>query len=75
MMIKTVVKTLFGIVAANLAERNTIRELNKLSDRELSDIGISRWDIPNIAKQEADMKFSEFSSYKAPTMINGARHA
>ncbi len=75
MMIKTFTKTLYGIVVAYLAERNTFRELNRLSDRELNDIGISRWDIPNIAKQEADMRFAEFSSYKASAMINGARHA
>lgn len=74
-MIKTFTKTLYGIVVAYLAERNTFRELNRLSDRELNDIGISRWDIPNIAKQDGDMIFAELSSYKSPAMINGTSHA
>ncbi len=74
-MIKTFTKTLYGIVVAYLAERNTFRELNRLSDRELNDIGISRWDIPNIAKQDGDMIFAKLSSYKSPAMINGTSHA
>lgn len=69
------IKRIIANVAANLAERNTIRELNRLSDRELNDIGISRWDIPNIAKQEADMRFSEVVGFKANISINGATHA
>ena len=35
--------------------RSTIRELNSLTDRELSDIGISRADIYEIADQAAKM--------------------
>jgi uncharacterized protein YjiS (DUF1127 family) len=35
--------------------RSTIRELNSLTDRELSDIGISRADIYEIADQTAKM--------------------
>lgn len=35
--------------------RKTIRELNSLTDRELSDIGISRADIYDIANQNAKM--------------------
>jgi uncharacterized protein YjiS (DUF1127 family) len=31
--------------------RNTVSELNSLSQRELSDLGISRFDIPAIAHQ------------------------
>lgn len=31
--------------------RNTVRELSNLSDRELNDLGISRCDIPRIAKE------------------------
>jgi uncharacterized protein YjiS (DUF1127 family) len=34
-----------------LRSRETIRELSLLSDRELSDIGIDRSDISNIARQ------------------------
>jgi len=31
--------------------RNTINELNLLSNRELNDLGIARGDIPNIARK------------------------
>lgn len=35
---------------ANLARKNTIKELSRLSDHDLSDIGISRGDIRHIAQ-------------------------
>ena len=35
--------------------RTTVRELGDLSNRELDDIGIIRYDIPSIARQSADM--------------------
>jgi len=31
--------------------RNTYNELNRMSDRELSDIGMTRGDIPFVARQ------------------------
>lgn len=31
--------------------RETVTELNRLSNRELSDLGVSRSDIPAIARQ------------------------
>lgn len=31
--------------------RNAVRELSSLTDRDLSDIGISRCDIPRVARQ------------------------
>ena len=34
--------------------RENVRELENLSDRELDDIGISRWDIPTIAMKSAN---------------------
>ena len=34
----------------------TVKELRKLSDRELNDIGINRGDIYSIARMDADMK-------------------
>ncbi len=34
-----------------LRSRETIRELSRLSDRELSDIGIDRGSIPTVARQ------------------------
>ena len=33
--------------------RQTVRELQGLSDRELSDIGVARWQIHAIARQAA----------------------
>lgn len=33
--------------------RLNVRELESLSNRELDDIGISRWDIPRIAMESA----------------------
>ena len=35
--------------------RETVRELNGLSNRELQDLGISRVDIPSIARQAASI--------------------
>jgi len=34
--------------------RTSVRELNGLSNRELEDIGINRWDIPTVAMQSAN---------------------
>jgi|APCry1669191812_1035378.scaffolds.fasta_scaffold00465_13 uncharacterized protein YjiS (DUF1127 family) len=31
--------------------KNTVRELNALTDRDLNDIGISRYDIPRVARE------------------------
>ena len=31
--------------------RETVSELNRLSQRELSDLGIARTDIPSVARQ------------------------
>ncbi|MCK5933132.1 protein of unknown function [Fulvimarina manganoxydans] len=31
--------------------RETVNELNRLSQRELADLGISRYDIPTIARR------------------------
>lgn len=36
--------------------RSTIKELNKLSDRELNDIGLARGDIWAVAHEDADYK-------------------
>ena len=47
--IKTFVATLSGW----RRYRDAVRELSQLSDRELSDIGIRRDDIPSIARSAA----------------------
>ncbi|EAU40563.1 MULTISPECIES: DUF1127 domain-containing protein [Fulvimarina] len=31
--------------------RDTVKELDRLSQRELNDLGISRYDIPSIARR------------------------
>ncbi|KAB0675667.1 DUF1127 domain-containing protein [Aureimonas leprariae] len=33
--------------------RSTVNELDRLSNRELADLGISRWDIPAVARQSS----------------------
>ncbi|HST93391.1 MAG TPA: DUF1127 domain-containing protein [Microvirga sp.] len=40
-------------VRAYLRYRDTVRELSQLSDRELDDLGISRFQIDSIARQHA----------------------
>lgn len=40
-------------VRAYMRYRETVRELSQLSDRELDDLGISRFQIDNIARQNA----------------------
>jgi uncharacterized protein YjiS (DUF1127 family) len=40
-------------VRAYMRYRETVRELSQLSDRELDDLGISRFQIDNIARQHA----------------------
>jgi uncharacterized protein YjiS (DUF1127 family) len=40
-------------VRAYMLYRATVSELAKLSDRELNDLGISRFQINNIARQSA----------------------
>jgi uncharacterized protein YjiS (DUF1127 family) len=49
---------MFGTVASRLRSyrkyQETYRELSRLSKRELDDLGISRADIPAIARQAAN---------------------
>ncbi len=40
-------------IRAYFRYRETVRELSQLSDRELEDLGISRYDIDRIAKTHA----------------------
>ncbi|MBM1173122.1 DUF1127 domain-containing protein [Microvirga arabica] len=40
-------------VRAYMRYRETVRELSLLSDRELDDLGISRFQIENIAREHA----------------------
>jgi uncharacterized protein YjiS (DUF1127 family) len=40
-------------IRAYLLYRETVRELSLLSDRELTDLGISRFQIASVARQSA----------------------
>jgi uncharacterized protein YjiS (DUF1127 family) len=40
-------------VQAYLRYRDTVRELSLLTDRELEDLGINRFQIENVARQHA----------------------
>jgi len=44
---------LLSKIRAYLRYRDTIRELSQLSDRELEDLGISRFQIQSVARQHA----------------------
>lgn len=48
-------KSISNRVTAWRRYRNAIRELQQLSDRELQDLGISRYDIEQVARESADM--------------------
>ena len=47
------VSYILSMVRTYLRYRETVRELSLLSDRELDDLGISRFQIENIARQHA----------------------
>lgn len=50
---------------AHRAARDTVKELSKLSNRELNDIGLNRCDINYIATKQYD-ELVEASSKKVP---------
>lgn len=45
------VSVILSKVRAYLQYRATVTELSALSDRELTDLGIVRFDIPSVARQ------------------------
>ena len=47
------VTTILAKIRTYLRYRETLRELSHLSDRELDDLGIARFQIDSIAKQHA----------------------
>ena len=47
------VTTILAKIRTYLRYRDTVRELSLLSDRELDDLGISRFQIDSIARQHA----------------------
>ena len=48
------IKTLTLKIAAWRRYRDSVRELSRLSDRELNDLGIGRADISVLVRQSAD---------------------
>ena len=61
MFINTITQAVAAVAHAIMyynVERRTIKELNRLSDRDLMDIGITRHDIPEIAKYDASKKLA-----------------
>ncbi|MGL5448684.1 MAG: DUF1127 domain-containing protein [Rhabdaerophilum sp.] len=48
-----IVTTLINRLKAYLRYRRNYETLSRLSDRELSDIGIARWDIDTVARDVA----------------------
>ena len=59
-------KTFATRFAAWRRERETIRELSLLSNRELSDLGIGRGDIPFIAAGLPLASEDEMQAHRAP---------
>jgi uncharacterized protein YjiS (DUF1127 family) len=47
------VTTILAKIRTYLRYRETLRELSQLSDRELDDLGIGRFQIESIARQHA----------------------
>lgn len=45
-----IVTAIVSKIRAYFRYRETLRELSRLSDRELSDLGISRFEIPFVAR-------------------------
>ncbi len=50
MEVAMIFNSLLGQFKQAQATRKLIRELRQLDDRELNDLGISRYDIPEIAR-------------------------
>jgi len=55
-MITRIITDAIHAIAVYKMKQRTIKELNMLSDRDLLDIGITRYDIADIAKYDASMK-------------------
>ncbi|ACL57175.1 DUF1127 domain-containing protein [Methylobacterium nodulans] len=47
------VSLILSKIRSYLRYRETVTELSRLSDRELDDLGISRYEIPGIARAHA----------------------
>ena len=44
-------KMIRNFLESRSRQKKTVDELSRLSDRELNDIGISRYEIPGLARQ------------------------
>lgn len=52
--INKITKAIRLVMARNVRYKTTMQQLSSLSSRELADIGISRCDIPRIAREHAE---------------------
>lgn len=50
-----IVSHILAKIRSYLRYRDTVRELSRLTDRELNDLGLSRWDIPFIARKHTNV--------------------
>ena len=66
--LKNFFKKLINNYQVAKAVKQTEKELRKLTDKELNDIGISRGDIYSIARQDADMKQSHLTAPFNPNL-------
>ena len=48
-----IVSYILSKIRSYLRYRETVRELSRLSDRDLADLGISRFDIDSVARDAA----------------------
>ena len=65
---------MFDFIARWRLRRDAVRELSRLSDRELADLGISRSDIKDVAAGAAAMTRDEVVPVAAPTPPSWGAH-
>ena len=51
-MIVKFIKKMIKEIIKHKRSKQTFRELDRLSDRELNDMGITRYDIPHISRRQ-----------------------
>ena len=58
---------LLSKVRAFILYRETVRELSQLTDRELDDLGITRFEIENVAREHAHAYFGRHAALQRRT--------
>mgnify|MGYP001035301815 FL=1 len=54
-MLKNFLNKIYNSYLSTREIRKTVKELNRLTNKELNDIGISRGDIYSVARKDVDM--------------------